>query len=97
MKWQYKCFMCEEVHADKEQFTHFCPEYAVYKSVIDTKRRRFSRWFWKLDHTWFLATAGGLAVSAVFTIHFHYSLCESIVTGLGWGFLLGRIVRYGDY
>jgi hypothetical protein len=49
-----------------------------------------------LDIVFFLANTGGLAINAVFTHHFNYSPLEAIIQGLGVGFLLGRIIRYGQ-
>lgn len=95
MKWEFFCLLCHEVQPEGGEFQHSCPKEAVIPKRVPTRWARFCNWFWDLDHTFFLATCGGLAINAVFTHHFKYTPLESIIQGLGVGFLLGRIVRYG--
>lgn len=96
MKHDYLCLLCEEVQPEGGEFQHDCPLQAIVKRRVPTRWERFCRWLLRIDVTFFLATAGGVAVNVVITRHLHFTPLESIIEGLGFGFLLGRLVRYGD-
>ena len=95
MKFEYFCLLCNEVQPEGAPFKHECPREAVIRKRVPSRWERFCNWFWDLDIVFFLATGGGLLVNGIFTHHFQYSPMESILQGLGFGFLLGRLVRYG--
>ncbi len=94
MTLEYICLKCGETNLEIKGFKHECDPCLIGKQWIPTKWDSFCLWFWGLDLSAILAISGGLAVSGVFVHHFHYGDYESIIHALGFGLLLGRIIRY---
>lgn len=89
MKFEYKCFLCNEAHIDKAQFTHDCPDDAVIEVPVQVKSPIFSNLDWGAG----LAIGGAIAMNVIFLNHTNYSFAESVIHSLGFGFFIGRIVR----
>jgi len=96
MKYEFICLLCSEIQQEGAPFLHDCPREAVIPKRVQTRWQRFHCWFWSLDLTYFLATGGALLISGIYTNHFNYSLTEGIFHGLGSGFVIGRVIRYGQ-
>ena len=96
MKYEFICMLCDEIQQEGAEFKHSCSPDMVLPQFIPTRWMRFKRWFLYLDHTFFLATGGAILVSGIYTHHFNYSLLEGCFHGLGVGFIIGRIIRYGQ-
>lgn len=94
----YRCLGCGQVSKEKDSLVHSDQICGLGDFIVEgytpSRADRTIRYLLSKDINYFLATAGGIVCNIIFIHHLKYSLTEALIHSLGFGFLLGRLVRY---